>query len=181
MEKHLSQFILRIRSETVGEVVLINSKDLVLEDRVRDYCRQNLCGEYGINYSCPPMINTLDEFTARLKKHDKALCLSQITDYDISDDFVESIRRASELNRYVIDLEKEARDIGFDEALALTAGPCILCRPCKATENSPCMYPKLVHSSAEAVGINVFETCEKVGIDMKTPEGKIKWIVFLLL
>jgi predicted metal-binding protein len=41
---------------------------LAPEQRIRELCFANKCGNYGNNYMCPPHIGSLEEIKARLKK-----------------------------------------------------------------------------------------------------------------
>ena len=38
---------------------------IVFDPTFRSYCEENLCGQYGINYSCPPDCGTPEEMKRR--------------------------------------------------------------------------------------------------------------------
>ena len=44
----------------------------------RPYCEENLCGQYGANYSCPPDCGTPEEMKQKVLAHKKALVLQSI-------------------------------------------------------------------------------------------------------
>lgn len=181
MSDRYSGFISHIKEKTDGEVILLDTKDVTIDKKVKEYCCENVCGQYGKNYTCPPYAIDIEKFESKLAFYKKVVCISETTSFDANENFLDSVRRASKLNSFVIGLEKEAQFYGFTNCLALTAGPCIICNPCKALTGDPCPYPELVRSSAEALGIDVFTTCETAGIEMVVPEGMIKWVVFLLV
>ena len=36
----------------------IAPQDVPVDYRFRRFCEQNLCGQYGVNYACPPICGT---------------------------------------------------------------------------------------------------------------------------
>ena len=39
--------------EGFAAAAVIDTKDIVFDPTFREYCQENLCGQYGINYACP--------------------------------------------------------------------------------------------------------------------------------
>ena len=40
------------------KTAVVRTEDLVFDPAFRPYCEENLCGQYGINYTCPPACGT---------------------------------------------------------------------------------------------------------------------------
>ena len=59
--------------------VWIDSRELVFDASLRKYCEENLCGNYGENYACPPDCGTTEEMEQRVRTYKKALVLQTIT------------------------------------------------------------------------------------------------------
>lgn len=44
--------------EGFSDAALVDTDDIVFDASFRSYCEENLCGQYGANYSCPPSCGT---------------------------------------------------------------------------------------------------------------------------
>ena len=40
--------------EGFSAAAVVDTADIVFDPSFRPYCEENLCGQYGANYSCPP-------------------------------------------------------------------------------------------------------------------------------
>ena len=54
---------------------LVDTKDIVFDAMFRPFCEENLCGQYGVNYACPPDCGSVEQMKARILAHSKALVL----------------------------------------------------------------------------------------------------------
>ena len=73
--------------EGFAAAVVTDTKDIPFDPSFRPLCAENLCGKYGVNYSCPPDCGTPDEMRARIQAHRHALVLQtiwEIADYSDS-------------------------------------------------------------------------------------------------
>ena len=62
------QDILRLaEGEIFTATAIIPVSDIVVDYSFRPYCEENLCGQYGVNYSCPPECGAPMEMEARLR------------------------------------------------------------------------------------------------------------------
>jgi predicted metal-binding protein len=68
-----------------SHVKLVDSKDVVVDRRVRLKCTVPLCSAYGRNLMCPPNVMDVDEFSEVLALYSKAILLQIETDVDSSD------------------------------------------------------------------------------------------------
>ena len=50
--------------EGFSAAAVVDTADIVFDPSFRPYCEENLCGQYGANYSCPPDCGTPEEIAA---------------------------------------------------------------------------------------------------------------------
>ena len=64
--------------EGFANAAVIRTDEIVFDESFRPYCAENLCGKYGVNYSCPPDCGTPEEMKKRVLEHKHALVLQSI-------------------------------------------------------------------------------------------------------
>ena len=64
--------------EGFSAAAVVDTADIVFDPSFRPYCEENLCGQYGANYSCPPDCGTPEEMKQKVLAHKKALVLQSI-------------------------------------------------------------------------------------------------------
>ena len=64
---------------------VIPADQLVFDPSLRKYCEDNLCGNYGKNYSCPPECGTPEEMKARTEQYRLAWIFQTIAEADWKD------------------------------------------------------------------------------------------------
>ena len=69
--------------EGFAAAAIVDTSDIVFDPAFRPYCEENLCGQYGANYSCPPDCGSPEAMKQRILAHKKALVLQTI--WEISD------------------------------------------------------------------------------------------------
>jgi predicted metal-binding protein len=113
------------------------------------------CPAYNRCLMCPPFTPSPVDFARDLKKYEWAVLVEA---------------NLADLNELVVELEHEAMRRGHYLALGLKAGPCLLCPEC-VPPGEPCREPLKARPSMEAMGINVFATLSKLGInrELKSP------------
>ena len=57
-----------------------DSNVLVPTERIRAFCQQNKCGDYGNNYMCPPNVGTLEEMSLKLREFKSVVCYCDTQD-----------------------------------------------------------------------------------------------------
>ena len=57
---------------------VIDTDKIVFDPMFRPFCEENLCGQYGVNYACPPDCGTPQQMAARITAHRHALVLQTI-------------------------------------------------------------------------------------------------------
>lgn len=158
---------------------LVWADDVVFDPRVLLKCRQNLCTHYGKNFMCPPYAPSSQDFRQGAVRFKLALLIQQEIEADLELTGQEGEREFKKvslaIHRTLLTLEKRAFNLGFVFSLALGGGHCRLCETCGAKrKEEACPRPEEARSSMEAVGIDVFATCEKAGFPAAFQKGIIR-------
>lgn len=149
---------------------IIDTKEIVFDPSFRPYCAENICGQYGVNYSCPPACGSPEAMQQRVLQHKKALVLQTIWEIsDYSDIAAIKPAKASH-NAAEIRLAKRLRAEGCDGFIVGASG-CSLCSPCKLTLNQPCSFPEYQYSCMSAYCIFVKKLTDKCGMEYDCGEG----------
>lgn len=156
--------------ESFAAAQIVDTCNIVFDPSFRPYCEENLCGQYGVNYSCPPTCGTPEEMMARILAHKKALVLQtiwQVPDY--SDMSVIKPAKASH-NAAELRLVRRLRAQGLDGLIVGTSG-CALCTPCALTQGKPCNFPDLKYSCMSAYCIFVKKLADVCGMEYDCGDG----------
>jgi predicted metal-binding protein len=145
------------------------------EEKVRSYCRDNKCGSYGINYTCPPYSGTLDEINERLRKYRRGIILQCVTSIDVKNDVKGVIKTKMDFHYKVLKFEAILREMGIKDSWGMIGGNCGLCEVCQAKTNKPCRYQEEARVSLESIGIDVVGLLNLLGLDNIFHADKITW------
>jgi predicted metal-binding protein len=166
----------------VALVKVINPNQLIVTQKVRDYCIENKCGKYNKNFMCPPYTGDINSFKERLKNYRKGIIIG-VKDKILKDDRKEkAYESADKLHKIMLDAELMAKKLGFDNGTALIGGNCRICRVCAVELGlKNCLYPEKARPSLEAMGIDVIETLRNIGITLEFRQDEVTWIGLLLI
>ncbi len=143
-----------LKSFEFSNVAKIKIADIEFEPPLIELCKLNSCGNYGKNYTCPPLVGESEDLIKEAKNYDYAYVFQKV--YSIEDSFdIEGMNNARihfrKLTLAVNDaLEKTGQDYKI-----LSAGGCSQCNECGAVTNTSCRFPKTAFASLEAYCINV--------------------------
>ena len=149
---------------------VVDTGDIVFDPSFRPYCAENLCGQYGANYSCPPDCGSADAMKQKVLSHKKALVLQtmwEISDY--SDTAAIKPAKAAH-NAAEIRLVKRLRAEGCDGFIVGASG-CALCSPCAQTLGEPCRFPEYQYSCMSAYCIFVKKLADKCDMEYDCGDG----------
>jgi len=149
----------------------VSVSKLILMEELREFCKQNYCGKYGNNYTCPPHVGQIDVLINKVKSYNKAVIWQNIYPLEDSFDFEGMMDAKADFDirtREIADIVKNEPDLRG--ALVLGAGCCTLCETCAIVDKLPCLNPDTALSSLEAHGINVSKIEEIT--DMKYINGE---------
>lgn len=149
---------------------VVDTERIVFEESFRVYCEENLCGQYGANYACPPDCGSPEDMKQKISAHKKALVLQtiwQVSDY--SDREATKSAKAAH-NVSTVRLTKALREMGV-AGFPVGSGGCSLCKPCKLKAGAPCAFPDLRYSCMSAYCIFVKKLADECGMEYTPGEG----------
>lgn len=172
---------------------IISTDNVVVENRVVLKCKY-WCSQYGMNWSCPPRVPSVEEFRSILKEYEYAMVArfqssaevsAKASDLLTSREALGVQRGMKELESFygvwgedkrraheaLLKLEKFAFTKGFPFALGLRAGSCNLCPKCDVTK--PCVHPEMLRFSPESVGVNLIKTLKNAEMSLNVPVTKL--------
>ncbi len=153
---------------------VVPTEDIVFDPSFRPYCAENLCGQFGANYSCPPDCGSTDAMKQKVLAHKKALVLQtmwEISDY--SDGPAIKAAKKSH-NTAQIDLARRLREEGCDGFLVGASG-CALCSPCAKALGQPCRFPDTMYSCMSAYCIFVKKLADRCSMEYDSGEGLLSF------
>lgn len=178
MLKNIVKFARQCGIETCLE---FDPRLLVPEQRIRELCFENRCGNYGNNYMCPPHIGSLEEVRARLKKFQRGVLLQFSKPLDVARDREGVKQTKLDFHDKVLRLEESLRNDSVRDVWGMIGGNCALCQVCKAVTGEPCPHPDRARTSLEALGIDVVGLLDRFGLDSKFRPDRITWTGCILI
>lgn len=182
-------------ARTLGssDVRAISAKEISVEDKLANLCREPKCMNYGLSPSCPPHVGGPSEFRNLKKHYEQAIVVRLVVPSAalFSDERKDIMRLLHEI---VAGIEQGAVQMGFISAKAFAGGSCknIFCEAhaaCRVlSENGECRNPRQARPSMSGFGINVSELMKVCGWpgDIKTSEAEaagepMSWVAGLVL
>lgn len=136
--------------------VALDPARLKAEAHVRAMCRDDKCGAYGKNWSCPPACGSLEECGTRMEHYTSGILLQTVGTLDKTIDTRGYMRTEQRHQQLFMEYAQLLRN-DFPEALCLGAGGCRICNQCAYPQ--PCRFPEKMLSSMEAYGLFVTQVC----------------------
>jgi len=168
----LSTFAQELGMETCLE---FDAGLLVPEQRIRDLCFINKCGNYGNNFMCPPHIGSLEEIKVRLKKYQRGILLQYSKALDVTID-IKGLRQSKvDFHNRVLQLEECLRNAGVKHIWGMIGGNCALCEICGAETGDPCPHQDKARTSLESLAINVVGLLEKFSRNSNFRPDRVTW------
>ena len=148
----------------------------------RKMCADNLCGRYGKNHKCPPLVGEPEDLKNEVLAYDRALLIQTIYPLEDSYDF-EGMNEGGRVHGE--NMEKTRRyieaNIKYEKMLVLGAGGCGVCEKCGAAENAPCRFPDRAVSSVEAYCMDVAHMTTTHGLRYINGENTVSYVAVFLL
>ena len=159
-------------AENFAGAVVVDTKDIVFDPIFRPCCEENLCGQYGVNYTCPPDCGTTEEMERKIRAHKKALVLQTIWEIpDITDNAaIKPAKKAH--NAAQLRLMKKFREGGVPGFLVGASG-CALCSPCALKNGKSCVFPDKQYSCMSAYCVFVRKLAEECGLEYSPGDGLV--------
>ena len=155
--------------------LVFDARQLIPEQRIRDFCLENKCGHYQGNYMCPPFVGSIQEIQERLKDFRRGILLQYLISLEVKKGNKEIRESRVVFHNKILQLEKFLEDAGIENMWGISGGSCGLCEVCQAKLDEPCLYPDKAKTSLEALGIDVLTLLDKLGLDNKFYPDRITW------
>lgn len=178
----VEKLISYIEGEKVVYIGKISANEIIIDERVREYCVENKCGQYNKNFMCPPEVGEVKDFRKKLKKFDHCILVLKREKISNKEDREEYFRPARELHNILLNIEKKGKELGFENSFALIAGNCKLCNPCKKLLGyKKCPYPEVSRPSSESLGIDVIKTVSQIGVEIEFKDTEVSWVGMVII
>ena len=128
-----------------ANAAIMDTKDLVFVPEYRQFCEDNMCGNYNLVPACPPACGTVEEMRERAMKYEKALVLQTVLKDPLMDPVL--FKQAKHAQNILTEqLAKWMQENGKEDVLIMSAGP---------YKNCSCMsaYSVDAQKMADAVGM----------------------------
>ena len=168
----MEEILTLAKKEGFPGAAVTDTARIVFDPAFRPYCAENLCGQYGANYSCPPACGTPEEMKERVLAYPYALVLQ--TEWEIGDfSQKEKLQLGKKShNEAALRLIGKMREAGH-ECFMIGASGCALCKPCAMTKGESCRFPELRYSCMSAYCIYVKKLAEDCGIRYDYEKGSL--------
>ncbi|MFH1625021.1 MAG: DUF2284 domain-containing protein [Pseudomonadota bacterium] len=153
---------------------------LVPEERIRLFCVEDKCGNYGKNYMCPPYVGPIGQIKERLAKYKTGILFQYSEPCDVKKNRKEVEKTKIDFHKRVLQLEDFLNDKGLADVWGLIGGTCGLCTDCYAKLREPCPYPGSARPSLEAMGIDLIALLKRFSLDAEFHSDRITWTGCLL-
>ena len=128
-----------------ANAAIMDTKNLVFVPEYRQFCEDNLCGNYNLVPACPPACGTVEEMHEKAMKYEKALVLQTVLKDPVMDPVL--FKQAKHAQNILTEqLAKWMQENGKEDVLIMSAGP---------YKNCSCMsaYSVDAQKMADAVGM----------------------------
>ena len=168
----MDEKLLALAKEEGFCAAIIPAADVPVDPKFRAFCEQNLCGQYGANYSCPPDCGSVEDLHQTILAQKKALVISTIWDIESFENKAAIQHAKKTHNAAVLRLMEKVKVAGC-AGFCTGYNGCPLCEPCKRKENLPCAHPEKRISCMSAYCIDVAKLADRCGLEFGWITGKL--------
>jgi predicted metal-binding protein len=163
--------------ELFDNAKVISFSKIPFSSEVRKLCEQNMCGNFGKSWTCPPAVESPEELQNQLSHFNQVMIVNKI--YKLSDSFDwEGMKRGAEdfqskILKLKIRIRKSDPDFLF---IALGAGICRICEICTYEKKLPCRNPLDAIVSVEACGIDVMDMLKQTELTYNNGPNTVTYV-----
>ena len=139
----------------------IDPIEFVVAQWVRMKCMFG-CDEYGRTATCPPNVPSVSECERFFGDYKHAVIFHFAKRVDKPEDRWDWTR---DLNRKLLELEREVFCSGYEKTFLLFLDSCNFCESC-AGLRTKCIEPEQARPTPESLAVDVFTTVRKVGYEI---------------
>lgn len=164
----------------IKNVVPVKVSEIVYSEEVRGYCEKNSCGQYGLNWACPPGVGPVSELKERAGRFKNGFIVQTVHNLKNSFDLKGMMDAKKVHDKVLREVYRRAREKGLDDTLCLSAGHCDICSTCTYKEGAPCRFPEKALSSLEAYGIDVVRLARDNNFPYHHGAGTVSYVGLIL-
>ncbi|HSR11518.1 MAG TPA: DUF2284 domain-containing protein, partial [Thermodesulfobacteriota bacterium] len=146
----------------LGDFKWIQPRSIVLGEWVRMKCLYG-CPGYGSRKTCPPFVPSVAECRDFFGEYRAGILFHFGVKFENPD-----MRHAwsNEVNKRMLEFEREVFLSGFQKAFLFPQAPCRLCGECSGTDKE-CRQPSKSRPTLEAFGVDVYTTARIAGFPIQ--------------
>ena len=162
----------------IWEYGLVDTKDLVFLEEVREICKGNACRKYGTTWACPPAVGTMAECKAQVMQYQQGLMFTGKYSLHSPFDWRGMLKGLAEFKKVCSRMGEKIKDY-CDDQLILDVEGCDLCEQC-TYPSAPCRFPEKMHPSVEGYGMLVSAVAKAAGVKYDNGEGTVTYLGLVL-
>ncbi len=166
-----------IISDLFDNTKTIPFSKVAFSSEVRKLCEQNMCGNFGKSWTCPPAVESTEELHRQLLQFNQVIIVNKV--YALADSFDwEGMKSGAEdFQSKILKLKKVIRKENPDfDFIALGAGRCGICDTCTYEQQLPCRNPNEAIVSVEACGIDVMDMVKEAGLSYNNGPNTVTYV-----
>ena len=182
MIENSEKIISDIKNLGISAATVFSVSDIKFDPVFRDMCKQNFCGRYGKNYTCPPHNGEYEDLKNDALSYDYAVLIQTIHNIEDSFDF-EGMSEGGGIHDKNTTAAKKylEENLKYDKMLVLGAGGCRFCEKCGAIDDIPCRFPDKSMSSVEGYCMNVSDMTNSHGLKYINGENTVSYVSVYLV
>ena len=150
---------------------------VTFSNEVRKLCEQNMCGNFGKSWTCPPAVGSVEELQTRLSDFTRLLIVDKVYPLENSFDWEGMKKDGRDFQLRLLKFKKRLQKAEPERPFTiLGAGACKLCETCTYGEEKPCRKPEHAIVSLEAFGIDVMKMMQESGLKVNNGPNTVTYI-----
>ena len=158
---------------------MITVDQIITSATFREACRQNMCGQWGKCWMCPPDVGEVNELMAQIRNYRHGLGYQTIGELEDSFD-IEGMGEAKKRHIALTHRIEAAAKTLVGDHLHLTCGGCGVCERCAKVDGQPCRFPEKALPSLEAYGVDVYNTTRQTSLKYINGQNTVTYFSVLL-
>jgi predicted metal-binding protein len=164
-EPALEHILDEIAAQGVSGMASFPTSLIKFNGEYRRYCLQNLCGNYGRSWTCPPNGGSAESIANEIRGHKTGVVFTVGGDLRCAVDWKSMMKVAGALNKICFHITDEI--IPKIGGAVFGYGPCKYCEKCAFLTEEPCRYPHKRVRSLECACVDVGELAKSLGMKIK--------------